>query len=211
MYDKYLKKWNGFDLVPIDKEDLYELVRDCPTNADLNFLDVSEIIDMSGMFRQTDFNGQIENWDVSNVENMEFMFCDSEFNQPIGNWDTSCVENMEFMFCYSKFNQPIGNWNMFFVEEIGSMFIDSEFKSDIPKHNMTPIEFVNKTKLMITQGQLQHNHTIQLKQWCEKSWMTITTNELYINIFIYYVYNIIEDEEEQFDLIAKYNLTQFEI
>ena len=41
---------------------------------DLNDIDVSAIIDMSGLFSWTDFNGDISNWDVSKVKYKIDMF-----------------------------------------------------------------------------------------------------------------------------------------
>ena len=211
IYEEYLEKWNGKDLVPIDREELYKLVRDCPIDANLNFLDVSRIADMSDMFRDTIFNGQIGDWDVSNVNDMYLMFEYSKFNQPINDWDVSNVEYMRSMFEYSKFDQPIGDWTMSNINYIWSMFYKSEFKSKLINTNIPITEFVDKTELMITPDQLRDNIKIPLKQWCKDNWDIIVKNELYVNILSHYVYNHIDDDEKKFEMISKHNLTQFEI
>ena len=56
-----------------------ELQRQGP-DADLNFIDTSEITDMRGLFfKFTDIrNIKIDQWDVSNVTNMEYMFSNCE-------------------------------------------------------------------------------------------------------------------------------------
>ena len=43
-------------------------------NGDISEWDVSNVKDMTGMFKESKFNGDISAWDVSNVENMERMF-----------------------------------------------------------------------------------------------------------------------------------------
>ena len=42
--------------------------------ADLQFIDTSEVTDMSGLFANTCFCGDISKWDVSKVEDMTGMF-----------------------------------------------------------------------------------------------------------------------------------------
>src|SRR5579875_552626 len=53
----------------------------------------------------SEFNGDISEWDVSNVKNMSAMFRDSKFNGDISKWDTSNVESMVGMFYDSIFNR----------------------------------------------------------------------------------------------------------
>jgi surface protein len=76
-------------------------------DCDLNWMDTSEITDMSGLFMYIDFYGDISKWDVSNVTDMSSMFEHSKFNNDISSWNVSNVRNMNRMFIYSKFNNNI--------------------------------------------------------------------------------------------------------
>src|SRR5574344_3000958 len=93
---------------------------------DLSKLDVSEITDMSSIFRQSNFNGNISNWNTSNVTDMEWMFFNAKsFNQYIGKWDTSKVTSMEGMFDYAEsFNQAI-NFDTSNVVKMSYMFCNA--------------------------------------------------------------------------------------
>jgi len=87
--------------------------------------DVSQITDMSGLFRDLEnFNESIGLWDLSSVTNMSHMFTNAKvFNQPIASWDTSRVTDMTYMFFKAKaFNQPIGSWNTSQVTGMKHMF-----------------------------------------------------------------------------------------
>ena len=104
---------------PKTKEELREIIKkelvSQGADADLNFIDVSEITDMSDLFDGMNIgNIKIDQWDVSNVTNMCEMFWYAEnFNSDISMWDVSNVTNMSYMFCGAKsFNGKISEWNV---------------------------------------------------------------------------------------------------
>jgi len=99
---------------------LKKLLKERGNNADLNDIDVSNITNMSNLFKNSEFNGDISKWDVSNVKDMNSMFYNSEFNGDISKWDVSSVINIDYMFAYSKFNKDISQWNITMDDYIGS-------------------------------------------------------------------------------------------
>ena len=102
-------------------------------DGNFNWIDTSEITDMSELFKFSTFNGHIELWDVSNVINMDGMFDRAKsFNQPIGDWNVSNVINMCGMFHEAKsFNQPIGDWDVSNVTDMKLMFWNTNFNQPI--------------------------------------------------------------------------------
>ena len=65
---------------PKTKDELKEIIKDTFEHKqyDLNFIDTSEITDMSKLFANCKYDFDVSNWDVSNVTNMNHMFCDCE-------------------------------------------------------------------------------------------------------------------------------------
>ena len=76
---------------PKDKTELKRVIKKCiyerGENANLNDIDVSNITDMSELFKDLDIhNIDISEWDVSNVKNMRRMFDNCKnFNSDISN------------------------------------------------------------------------------------------------------------------------------
>ena len=82
----------------------------------LSDIDVSAVEDMSELFLQypfiewNDSKNCVANWDVSNVVDMSGMFAHSDFNGDISKWNVSKVMDMEGMFAHSKFRLNIFPW-----------------------------------------------------------------------------------------------------
>lgn len=134
----------------------------------LNWIDTSNITDMSSLFAKTDFNVDISQWDVSNVKDMTLMFYNSEIHSDISKWNVSNVEKMERMLSYSRINCDMSKWNVSNVKDITRQqdlyteeesdyyvyynpklpcFNDDEIKLKNQYKNNTTKNMLNKTKL----------------------------------------------------------------
>ena len=113
---------------PKTREELREILENRlkeNKNANLNDIDVSEITDMIGLFKNLDPHDiDISEWDVSNVTSMYNMFKECEnFNSNLSKWNVRNVEDMYSMFegCY-KFNSDLSNWKVSKVKYTNNMF-----------------------------------------------------------------------------------------
>ena len=116
-----------------DEDDLYVITYLCDNDANLNWLDVSEITNMNRLFMNRPFNGDISEWDVSNVKYMKSMFYGSSFNGDISRWNVINVQKADQMFAHSKFNSYIGDWRFRSLESGDEMFWGTDFNQDISK------------------------------------------------------------------------------
>lgn len=81
-------------------------------------------ISLNNAFNQAyKFNSNLSIWNVSRVVNISSMFKDSSFNQDISGWNTGNITNMSSMFENNLyFNQTISKWNTSKVTDMSSMF-----------------------------------------------------------------------------------------
>ena len=125
-------------------DNIHKLVQDAikknGVNCDLNYIDVSQVTDMSYLFFGSKFIGDISKWNVSNVTNMSQMFEMSQFNGDISQWDVSNVTDMSRMFADSQFNGDISRWKVSHVTNMYRMFADSQFDSDISEWDVSNVE-----------------------------------------------------------------------
>ena len=146
--EKLIIKKSKYKYFPKTKEELKDIIsrriKEEGNEVDLNDIDVSNITDMSYLFKFSNFNGYISNWDVSNVKDMtEFLGGCKEFNKDISNWNVSNVTNMSCMFfgCES-FNQDISNWDVSNVTNMTSTFFNcKEFNQNISNWNVSNVKY----------------------------------------------------------------------
>lgn len=133
---------------PNDKWEIMKIVRSyievAGNECSLNWLDVSNILDFSGVFYNSNFNGDISKWDVSKAINLSLMFKHSKFNGDISNWNVSNCTDFSGMFAYSIFNGDISKWNMKSATDISEMFMCSEFDGYINDWNVSNAQFADR-------------------------------------------------------------------
>ena len=122
---------------PASKDELRFLIKEAleqqGPDADLNFIDTSEITDMSHLFSFVanpyvihPRNIKIDEWNTSKVTDMSYMFidCPCLYCDP-SRWNVSGVTNMECMFegC-RELDCDFSGWDTSSVRDISKMFKD---------------------------------------------------------------------------------------
>lgn len=132
-YNYYPKNYNELRSL------VEKLLKERGPNADLNDIDVSNLYEMSELFKDLDPHKiNISEWNVSKVRNMEYMFClCKNLECDLSKWDVHSVWNMTEMFddC-EKFNCDLSGWDVSNLKTACGMFNDcGKFDSDLDKWN----------------------------------------------------------------------------
>ena len=149
-------------------------------NPDISSWDVSNVTDMSRMFKRKGtndigeyyeresiefgvFNSDISKWDVSNVTGMSGMFfgC-SVFAQDISSWDVSKVTDMSQMFVSSKI-QDIGSWDVGNVTNMSAMFAYSYYNIQLEFENWDVSKVTNMSGMFW--GNRNDSNEIKIASW----------------------------------------------
>jgi len=117
-------QWSTFDSAFYGCENFNPVFYDAP--------DLSGVISLRQMFRDTPFNQDISGWDVSGIRNFRLMFhTASSFNADISGWNMSNAEETESMLLGTlSFNHDIGRWNISSVTDMSSMLDNTGFSQE---------------------------------------------------------------------------------
>lgn len=114
------------------------------TNGTVNLIeqwDVSNVIDLSSAFSNSNFNQSIGGWDVSNVTNMFAMFSNNTtFNKYIADWDVGVVATMEGMFNNTTFSGNLSKWNTINVKSMKQMFQNTDYNGSVHVWDVDNVE-----------------------------------------------------------------------
>ncbi len=156
------------------------------TSVNLDYIDTSNIIDMSYLFSDYDdkgfglqkFNGSVP-WDVSNVQNMSYMFHGATaFNDSqIMYWNTKSVTDMRSMFHNANtFNVDISHWDVKNVKSMYAMFSYARlFNRDITAWNIANVTDMRS----MFQGATALTHN--LEGWRSKLNAIVKKKRLFVN------------------------------
>ena len=112
-------------------------IKEHGTQADLNFIDVSQITDMSGLFERVDFNGDVSQWDVSNVNDMYQMFAYSSFQGDISQWSIGRVTDEIKQWPYFCKGISLMEYHEYWVQRRRLVLIAQEPSLSIPISKLT--------------------------------------------------------------------------
>ncbi|WP_299366259.1 BspA family leucine-rich repeat surface protein [Winogradskyella sp.] len=136
--------------------------------ADITNWDVSNVENMSRLFRQSNFNQNIASWIVDNVIDMRRMFQNNtQFNQNISSWNTGNVTDMSRMFSgASSFNQDIGIWDVSKVQSMREMFLEAtNFDQNLSAWDISSIQNQTMINMFRNAGISNENYDKTLIGW----------------------------------------------
>jgi len=142
------KDWTAVEQADVseitDMSGLFKYIDEIET-LDLSGWDTKTVTNMSRMFYNSDFNHPLDSFDTSNVTDMSEMFSRSDFNRPLDSFDTSNVTDMSEMFYESSFNHPLDSFDTSSVTDMSGMFSSSKFNHPLDSFdtsNVTDMSYI---------------------------------------------------------------------
>jgi hypothetical protein len=126
-------------IIAKDKQHLISLIETHP----LHLIDVSNIFDLSNLFKYKKVSGDISKWNVRNAVNLSDMFAYSIFSDNHDNllslWNVENAIDLSGMFRHSNFNGYINKWNISNALDVSDMFAYTDYNKPLNEWNISNV------------------------------------------------------------------------
>jgi len=186
MYDSYNK------YTVKDNKEIRSIIDSSPNNADLNFLDITNVTKLPKIKPN-----MILKWDTSNITRFSMTF---SYSNNIHEQKTPYQYDLDWVFIAKEATALC-------------MFKDTKFNKKLPRtENRTFDDFVNETCLIVT-PELLKNNNISIDTWCKNkhNQKLMKTNKLYEPMLEYWLNSDFITTEEKIEAMKESGIEIFEI
>lgn len=113
-----IPKLNG--VFPVSEKDLFDIVEE---ELPLKYLDVKEIRNITGLFKNKTITEDLSLWDTRNFECLRETFYNATIKSDISMWNTRNVRDLSYAFYYAKVESDLSQWETYNLETLEAAFI----------------------------------------------------------------------------------------